>query len=46
MRAVFLIIGQTREGWSVCTTNGAVLATFKGFAARWRAERYLAQIAH
>jgi len=45
MRALFLTIGRIHGGWAVYTTNGAVLAAYTGFAARWRAERYLVRLA-
>ncbi len=43
MNAVALMLWPVDHGWDVRTTDGRVLAHFTGWAARWRAERFLAR---
>ena len=44
MAPAAMVLTQEHDGWSVRLTTGAELARFRWFAARWRAERYLAAL--
>jgi hypothetical protein len=41
MTALTMMLRPVPGGWAVYLSNGRELARFRGFAARWRAMRYL-----
>jgi hypothetical protein len=42
MAALTLMLRPVHGGWAVYLSNGRELARFRGFAARWRAMRFIA----
>ena len=44
MSASSMILTPAFDGWAIRLTNGVELAHFRGFAARWRAQRYLSAL--